>query len=37
MDVVGALALAMHARGEVFVRGHEDLVRALEARATFRL
>jgi 4-alpha-glucanotransferase len=37
MDVMGALALAMHARGEAFVRGHEDLVRALEARAAVRL
>jgi hypothetical protein len=37
MDVVGALALAMRARGEAFVRGHEDLVRALEARAAIRL
>ena len=37
MDVMGALALAMRARGEAFVRGHEDLVRALEARAAVRL
>jgi len=37
MDVMGALALAIHARGEAFVRGHEDLVRALEARAAIRL
>jgi 4-alpha-glucanotransferase len=37
MDVMGALALAMRARGEAFARGHEDLVRALEARAWLRL
>lgn len=37
MDVMGALALAMRARGEAFVRGHDDLVRALEARAWLRL
>ncbi len=37
MDVAGALALAMRARGEAFVRAHEDLVSALEARAAVRL
>jgi 4-alpha-glucanotransferase len=37
MDLLGALALAMRARGEDFVRGHEDLVRALEARASVSL
>ena len=37
MDVMGALALAMRARGEAFVRAHEDLVGALEARAALRL
>lgn len=37
MDVPAALALAMRARGDAFVRGHEDLVRALEAQAAVRL
>jgi hypothetical protein len=37
MDVAGALALAMRARGEAFVRTHHDLVSALEARAAVRL
>jgi hypothetical protein len=36
MDVMGALALAMRARGEAFVRAHEDLTRALEARAAIK-
>jgi hypothetical protein len=33
MDLLGALALAMRARGEAFVRAHADLVAALEAGA----
>jgi hypothetical protein len=33
MDVAGALALAMRARGDDFVRAHEALVVALEALA----
>ncbi|MDB4934419.1 MAG: hypothetical protein JWP87_1391 [Labilithrix sp.] len=33
MDVAGALALAMRARGDDFVRAHEALVVALEAHA----
>jgi 4-alpha-glucanotransferase len=37
LDVPGALALAMRARGDDFVRAHEDLVVALEAQAAVRL
>ena len=37
MDVAGALALAMRARGDDFVRAHEGLVAALEARAAVSL
>ena len=37
MDVPGALALAMRARGDAFVRSHEGLVAALEAQAAVRL
>jgi hypothetical protein len=37
LDLPGALALAMRARGDDFVRAHEDLVVALEAQAAVRL
>jgi 4-alpha-glucanotransferase len=37
MDVAGALALAMRARGEDFVRTHEALIVALEARAAVKM
>ena len=37
MDLAGALALAMRARGDAFVRAHEALVTALEDRAAVRL
>lgn len=37
MDLAGALALAMRARGDVFVRAHAELVAALEERAAVRL
>ena len=37
MDVAGALALAMRARGEAFVRANADVVSALEARAAVNL
>jgi 4-alpha-glucanotransferase len=37
MDVAGALALAMRARGEAFLRTHADLLAALEERAAIRV
>lgn len=37
MDIAGALALAMRARGEVFVQAHAELIAALEARAAVSL
>jgi 4-alpha-glucanotransferase len=37
MDLPGALALAMRARGEPFVQAHAALIAALEARAAVRL
>lgn len=37
MDLLGALALAMRARGEAFARAHADLVAALDAAAAIRI
>ena len=37
MDVAGALALALRARGDDFVKAHAALIAALEARAAVRL
>jgi 4-alpha-glucanotransferase len=37
MDLAGALALAMRARGDAFVQAHAALIGALEARAAVRL